>query len=1634
MSGRDVSVADRDVLAQWTGWGAAAKLFDTADTTLAAARERLARFFDDEAWAAAKRSILNAHFTDPAITTAMWSLVEATGFDGGRVLEPGCGTGLFIGTAPPLVREASLFVGVELEPVTAKVASLLYPEADVRSMGFENVRDVDGSFDAAIGNVPFGKYPLFDPLHNPDGLSIHNHFLAKSLALTKPGGVVAMVTSRYTLDSRNPAARRLLASYGDLVGAIRLPSGAHAHLAGTQAVTDVLVFRRRCDTEVPAPFDWETTTMVDTDTVEVRTNSIFGQSGRGRVIGTITAGRGMYAHDELLVTKPDDWQHQLGLVVAEMSPVLAGVYDPSPAVPVRPRAPVVAGRQLRLRELYLSETGALVESTPNGPVAVKSTTKRVGRQMVALVNLRDSARLVMELQSHGQVPGAVLAWDETRVEMNRRYDNYVAEHGAINAFSDVTGRRVLKTPARFRKDPGWPTVSALEVFDQVTGVATKADVFDQWMVRPERTHLGAETLPEALATSMAHTRSVDVDFIASLVAGDTESVRAELLAEHLVFCEPTTSKLVSAEMYLSGNVRTKIAAARAAVLDDARFQTNVDALSEVVPTWVPAEVITARLGAVWIEPGDVKAFLVETLAAEAERLVVEHAALVGKWVVEPSWSDERRVEATTEWGTDKANAYELVSDALNMRPTVLQYTDADGRRHKDVAGTLEANDKRHDLEDRFAQWVWEHPDRAARLETTFNERFNSTVLTKWDGSRMGELVGLSPAFSAHQHQLDAVWRVMGTDTSTLLPHKVGSGKTAAMVIAARQLKRTGQITKPLFVVKNHMLEQFACEFQQLYPTAKVLVASIDDVSAERRKTFVARCANGDWDGVVMTQSTFKKIPASAQTQADFIRDELTVYDEAAHAASQAGAKKAAKAIEKSKAQLNTELSKLLAIEVDDDHLNFEDLGVDYLMVDESHAYKGLRIASSIPGVAGKASQQATDMLVKLDWLRTQYGAKVATFASGTPITNTLAEMWVLKRMLVPDLLKRMDMQSFDSWAGTFARSVTKMELSPEGGRFRINTRLASFDNIPELLTLFQSFADFLDDEALAGIKVPELADGGAEIVLVPPTDQLDELISELGERADKIRSGPKTRDATRQDNMLVVCNDGRLGSLDLRLIDRTQPAGTGKINYVADRVAALFEQYRHHNYLDSTGGTSPLPGALQAVFADKGTPSKDRGFDVYTELRELLAERGMERSRVRFIHDAKSDAAKERLFAACRNGDVDVVVGSTEKIGVGTNFQNRLVALHHVDAPWRPSDIEQREGRAIRQGNQNDHVHTIRYVTERSFDPYMYQTLERKARFISQVTSSATIDPTVRSIDDLDTEVVLSYAELKAISTGNPMIAQHAELVAEHARMARLGANHHKTQRQLPGRIASIERQHATASQRLAALEVVEATRSVTRAERFEYTAPSGRVFTDRADAGEYIRERLRSLRGSDDWAPIGTIGAQMFCGRSRDYGEHTGFEFGVREVMNNITASTIAYTTGELFGASTQGIAIRAERHLERVPAALGELRTHLDSFTEQAIKARSLLGQEFAKGPEIERLRIQIADLEVEMAGLEHDRIHDPDVGNDQPSTAPLGQPNGPAPGAPGSAGGLPPDVDLDAMFRVPPSPKAAGGGLEL
>ena len=914
-----VTDADRDVLVRWTGWGALPQLFDPAADRFGAERDELRARLTAAEWRAASASTLNAHYTDPAVIAAVWDLVGAAGFDGGRVLEPGCGTGLFIGLAPEAVRARSRFVGVEVEPVTARIAQALYPEAEIRPVGFETVRDPDGCFDIAVGNVPFGKYRLHDPLFNRERLTIANYFTFKALRLVKPGGLVCVVTSRFTMDARNPAARRALYEVGDLLAAIRLPNGAHEQLAGTRVVTDVLLLRRAHPRLPRRPFDWETTSVVDLDGVGARVNAWFAPDGPGEVVGELTTGRGVYGDDEVMVaTPPAGTAVALGHTVRFVAQHVADSYHRAPAAPAPPAPIDVEGHDLAVGELVVTATGMLAEHTPTGPVRVSGLTRPMTARVVDLVRLRDQARTVMALQRRTPDPDVLRAWDDARLALGGLYDAYVARWGPINAFqsTDSGGRRYL-TPARFRKDPGWGLTSALEVFDPNTHIAAKAAIFTQWLATPERRFVGADDPADALATSLGAGRGVDVAFIAELLACDPDAAVAELAAAGLIYrSHDDPDGWQPAAAYLSGDVRTRLAAARSLAAADARYGANVAALQTVLPEWLPAEAISARLGAVWIPASDVHRFLVDTLGAD-ERVRVEHVPIVGRWVVTVPSYLAGSVAATEQWGTRECSAYDLVQDALNLTPTIVYRTTPEGARVRLEAETLAANDKRSALCEEFSTWVWTDPERAARLEQVYNDRFNSTVLPTWDGSHLDHLPGLSAGFDPHPHQLDAVWRLMGSAGNVLLGHRVGAGKTAAMVIAGQQLRRTGQISKPLYVVPNHMLDQFAAEMAQLYPMANVLVASRDDLSEQGRRAFVARCATGTWDAVVMTHSTFGRIPVEPATERAHVEAELERFTAAAHAAREAGASASAvKQIEKAAASWNTRLAELLEAPTD----------------------------------------------------------------------------------------------------------------------------------------------------------------------------------------------------------------------------------------------------------------------------------------------------------------------------------------------------------------------------------------------------------------------------------------------------------------------------------------------------------------------------------------------------------------------------------------------------------------------------------------------------------------------------------------------------------------------------------------------
>ena len=1251
------------ILARWSGWGALPAVFDDDNADWSELRAQVRGRLDDRAWDAARRTTLNAHYTPALVVEQLWASVRELGFVGGRVLEPGCGSGNFVGMAP-----AGLdleIVGVELDPTTARVAAALYPHAEIRAEGFERCRLAPDSFDLTVGNVPFAKVVLHDPAHNQGRHSLHNYFILKSLDLTRPGGLVAVMTSRFTLDARNPAARREMAERADLLGAVRLPAGALRAAAGTDAVTDVVLLRRREPGRPPrADEPWERVGALEVDGGEVSINEYFARHPE-RVLGQLVAGGGQYSQTDLQVrARPD---RPLGPALAE---ALAGIVSEAraadlawaPGLPARVERHAVAGGvwQAHHKEgsIVATATGGFARVVDGSPGAYEVKPRKDAGELRAVLGLRDSLSTLLDLEVATLDDGPA---EQARGELNRHYDAYVARYGALNRFALVrTGRsdpdsgadlyrRSFPTMGGFRTDPDYHSVLALEMFDPETQTARRAPILEGRVLAPRQARHGADSAQDALAICLDEHGRVDLEVIARLLGADPATARAEL--GELVWDEPPTGeRLVPAPEYLSGDVRAKLAVAEAAAGLDGRWAANVEALRRVVPAELGPGEIDARLGSSWIPPGDVRQFLIDVVGCS--RPIVEYVPVTAAWAVTVPTVDRSSVAVRSEWGTDRADAVSLLTSALNQSAASVYDVLDDGRRVLNGAETIAAREKQEALGERFASWVWEDPARRDRLCEVYNRLFNGTVLPAYDGSHLS-LPGLAASFTPHTHQRDAVWRMVSEPT-VLLAHDVGAGKTATMVIGAMELRRLGLVKKPAFVVPNHMLEQFSRELGQLYPRAKVLVAGRDDATAAGRKSFVARCATGDWDAVVITASAFARVPVSDDTRRAFIAERITELRDAIGASPQG---LSVKRLEERVARLEQKHEQLLATERRDDGVTFEASGVDYLLVDEAHGWKNRPFATHIAGVGGAGSQKAEDLEMKLGYLRSRYGPRVTTFATATPIANSIAEMWVMQSYLQPDRLAAAGVAAFDAWAASFGRTVTGLELSPDGGSYRINTRFARFANVPELLTMFRAVADVRSAAQLALPGVPALEGGAAKTVVVPPSPELQEFVAELVERAEDVRQRRVSPD---EDNMLKISGDGRKAALDLRLVGRPPDPDGGKIVAAAAAIAQRYHAEGDAVYADRPGHPSPRRGSLQVVFCDLGTPRPDGSWSVYRELRDELVARGVAPGRIRFVHEAGDDKAKAELFAGCRDGRVSVLIGSTEKMGVGTNVQSRL--------------------------------------------------------------------------------------------------------------------------------------------------------------------------------------------------------------------------------------------------------------------------------------------------------------------------------------------------------------------------------------
>ncbi len=1389
---RPATADERLILSRFGGFGAVAlSLFpdpvsgEYKDAGWQALGEELRSLLSPEEWESAKRSTYNAFYTSPLVIQAMHEAMARLGMPAAStVLEPGCGVGNFMRYAPKGMR----FIGVELDSVSGRIARTLHPYADIRIENFRDTRLPEGRIDAVIGNVPFADVKLD---YAGKRLSLHDFFFAKSIDALKPGGVMALVTSHFTLDKQNGTVRELLAEKADFLGAIRLPSDAFAR-EGTKVVTDIVFLRKRGSGEPPRHVDpsWLAVEPLMIEGEPIPINSYFLRHPE-MVLGNWSRQDRLYAAGYSLESNGD----LAGQLHAAISRLPAGIASPAPSREKAPEAapaftpppplPHIAEGSFFVAEdrvIHQLEDGESLPVTYGGTL-LKGNGTMVGRRMAGLIGLRDLARRVLQSQNEG--------WPDThrqeaRRALNHAYNYFTATYGPINktTFSQTRDGSVIRRMpnlVKFKEDPDAMLVMSLEEYDDVTGQAKKAPIMLRDVVGPTPPVTSVASAEEGLLVSLNHCGKVDLPYIARLYGKPEESVTVEL--DDLIYRDPESKEWQTADVYLSGNVRAKLAAAERA---GPAFARNGEALKEVQPEDVLPGDIDANLAAPWIPESDIQAFAADLFRVPPSSIQVGHLKKDAVWSVDADYSAERCVAATSEYGTSRANGTWLFELALNMKTPVIYDTLDNDQRVVNQEQTLAAREKQKLIKEKFRSWIFADPERTERLVRIYNDTYNNLRPRLFDGSHL-DFPGLSRGITLRPHQEDAIWRGMSSG-NTLLAHAVGAGKTFTMAATGMKMKQAGLIKKPMYVVPNHMLEQFAREFMQLYPNAKLLVAGKDDLTRERRKFLTAKIASGEWDGIIVTHSSFERIGMSNAYQERFLREQIEEYDQLLREASCSsesrgrGRRNLIKTIEKQKANRENRLKDLLAEDKKDDGLVFDELGVDHLFIDEAHYFKNLETPTKMERVAGiqtGGSERAFDLYMKARYLSDRHEGHGVTFATGTPISNTMVEMYTMQRFLDPKGLAERGIEHFDAWAASFGEVVDTMEISPDGASLRPRSRFAKFTNLPELQQMFRTFADVQTAEML-NLPRPRLEGGKPIVVSCPMSDEQARLQADLVARYERLRS---QKVDPREDNALAITTDGRKLALDPRLLtaDATDFAGS-KINALVENVAATWRR------------TAPTRGT-QIVFCDMGVHVTKWGYSVYDEIIDKLAATGIPREQIAAVGDADSDAKKQALFDRVRSGKVRVLIGSTQKMGVGTNVQKRLVALHHLDAPWKPAEVEQREGRILRQGNENEEVAIFRYVTEGSFDAYMWQALETKARFIAQVMTG---DSAIRRAEDIGGQE-LSYAEVKAIASGNPAVLTLAEADAELQRLAVLKRNHADEQflarrnvRDLPQTIAGL--------------------------------------------------------------------------------------------------------------------------------------------------------------------------------------------------------------------------------------------------
>lgn len=1575
---------EQEILSRYVGWGGLPQAFDENNEQWADEFAELYGLLSPEEYEAAKATTLNAHYTSPTVIKAIYQAVENMGFRTGNVLEPSCGIGNFFGLVPESMKDSKLF-GVELDSITGRIAQQLYQQNSIAVQGFEDTELPDSFFDLAIGNVPFGSYSLHDKRYDKHHFLIHDYFFARTLDKVRPGGLIAFVTSKGTMDKQNPNVRKYIAERAELIGAIRLPNNAFYANAGTKVTTDIIFLQKRdklIDVSMPeadSGLEWLHLGQTENG---VPINQYFIDHPE-MVLGEMAFDDMMYGNAKETTCKPFEGE-SLSDLLAEAVQNLHAEYadyeieelegeEEDKSIPADPN---VRNFSFTLVDgaIYYRENSRMfpVEQSLTGQSRVKG-----------MIAIRDCVRRLIEYQTES-APDKIVEREQR--ELNRLYDSFTAKYGLLNSRANTTA---------FSPDSSFPILCSLEVLDENGNLERKAAMFSKRTIKPYIAVSRVDTASEALAVSIGEKACVDLGFMASLMGGGSdriEQIKRDLAG--VIFKDPESGDdpltgWQTADEYLSGRVREKLKTARRAAEHDPAYAVNVEALEKVQPKDLTAGEIGVRLGTTWIPEDVIEDFTFELLGTPwhcQRRIHIRYSKVTGEWNVSEKSIDRSNIRAYNTYGTQRINAYKIIEDTLNLRDVRIFDTvqDADGHEQRvlNKKETAIAQDKQDLIKQKFQEWIWAEPSRRDRLCRIYNEKFNSIRPREYDGSHI-VFAGMNPEIKLRPHQRNAVARAI-YGGNALFGHVVGAGKSYEMIATAMEAKRLGLSNKSLFVVPNNIIGDFASDFLKLYPSANILMATKKDFEKQNRKKFCARIATGDYDGIIIGHSQFEKIPLSTERQQAMLKKQIAeVVAGIAAAKRQEGSRFTVKQMEKSKKSLEAKLKKLNDQSRKDDVVTFEELGVDRLFIDEADMFKNLYLYTKMRNVGGISQTEAlkaSDLYMKCRYLDELTGNKGVVFATGTPVSNSMAEMYTMQRYLQYDTLERLELTHFDSWAAQFGETITSMELKPEGKGFQQKTRFANFYNLPELMAIFKEVADIQTADML-GLPVPK---ANYETVVCKPSEMQKEMVSSLAERADAVRNGAVDPSV---DNMLLITNDGRKLALDQRLLNPMLPDfEESKVNVCAGNIYRIWEDTKEQRL-------------TQLVFCDLSTPGKSNPIEmekkedgafamtdfqnVYDDLRNKLIARGIPAEEIAFVHEANNEAQKKELFAKVRRGKIRVLLGSTFKMGAGTNVQDKLIALHDLDCPWRPRDLEQRSGRIIRQGNQNPEVQIYRYVTEGTFDSYLYQMVENKQRFISQVFTSKSPARVMQEIDD----AVLSYNEIKALATGNPMIIEHANLETEVNKLKMLNASHLSQRYELEDKILKYYPQEISRlNERISGYTADIARRegnTPAKKEDFPPMQIHGTVYTEKAEAGKALIEACKQLTNSD---PV-------------SIGSYRGFEMQLfYEAFSKEYRVALkgALTHTASLGTDIHGNITRLDNALNGLETRLQEHRDRLENTTAQMEAAKADAAKPFPREQELQEKSKRLAELTKLLKVDEKDReLLDsaPDEGDEQPERKVVG-----------------------------------------